>query len=114
MLFPGFSRAAQGLLPLRLKDNLLRSLLLGLTALLVALLLPGCLWCAVRLRDRRGALGLANGPELQVSRFLVVAFGAPDGGSLRAFTGTIYAYQFFSTQPDRFTRFPNLDAAAGN
>lgn len=62
--------------------------------MLVALLPPACLECAVRLRDRRGALGLANGPEFQVSKFLAAAFGAPDEGSFRAFTGTIYAYQF--------------------
>ena len=81
-------------MPLRLQEDLLRSLLLGLTALLVALLPPGCFCCAVRLRDRRGALGLANGPEFQESKFLAAAFGALGGGSLRAFRGTIDAYQF--------------------
>ena len=80
------------LLPLRLQEDLLRSLLLGLTALLVALLPPGCLCCAVRLRDRRGALGLANGPEFQESKFLAAALGALDEGSLRALIGTTYAY----------------------
>ena len=90
----GVSSAAQGLLQPTLQKNLLRSLLLGLTALLVALLLPACLECAVRLRDRRGALGLANGPEFQVSKFFAAAFGAPEEGSFRAFTGTMYACQF--------------------
>ena len=69
-------------------QNLLRSLLLGLTALLVALLLPACLEFAVRLRDRRGALGLANGPEFQVSKFFAAVFGAPEEGSFKAFIGT--------------------------
>ena len=78
---------------LGLQEDLLRSLLLGLTALLVALLPPGCLCWAVRLRDRRGALGLANGPEFQESKFLAAAFGAPEGFSLRAFRGTIHACQ---------------------
>lgn len=57
--------------------DLLRSLLLGLAALLVALLPLGCL-CCVRLRDRLGALGRANGPEFHESRCLAAAFEVPD------------------------------------
>ena len=82
--------------------------------MLVALLLAACLECAVRLRDRRGALGLANGPEFQVSKFLTAVFGALEEGSLRAFTGTIYAYQSAFYLVTQVYKNPNLDAAAGN
>ena len=67
--------------------GLLRSLLLGLAVQLATLLPLVCL-CCVRLRDRRGALGLANGPEFHESRCLAAALGLLDGCSFNALTGT--------------------------
>lgn len=67
--------------------DLHRSLLLGLAAPLATVLPLGCL-CCVRLRDRRGAGGLANGPELHESRCCLAALGAPAVGSFKVLTGT--------------------------
>lgn len=67
--------------------DLHRSLLLGLAALLATVPPLGCL-CCVRLRDRRGAGGFTNGPELQESRCCFAALGALDAGSFVVLTGT--------------------------
>lgn len=67
--------------------DLHRSLLLGLAAPLATVLPLGCL-CWVLLRDRRGAGGLASGPELQESRCCLGALGALETGSFKILTGT--------------------------
>lgn len=67
--------------------DLHRSLLLGLLAPLAVVLPLGRL-CCVRLRDRRGAGGLAKGPEFQESRCCLAALGALDADSFNVLTGT--------------------------
>ena len=85
-----------------------RSLLLGLAAPLATVLPLGCL-CCVRLRDRRGAGGLANGPELQESRCCLAALGALDDDSFRALTGTRQNRQSrFKSNSTRMQRFRTL------
>ena len=87
------------------RGSLHRSLLLGLAAPLATVLPLGCL-CCVRLRDRRGAGGLDNGPELQESRCCLAALGALDDDSFRALTGTRQNRQsrlkFILTRMQRF------------
>lgn len=92
-------------------NNLPLSLLLGLAALL-ATLLPLVL-CCVRLRDRRGALGLANGPEFQESRCFTAAVWVADAGSFKVLMGTTKIRQF-SDLPMRSDGPSNLDVVAEN
>ena len=88
--------------------DLHRSLLLGLGAPLATVLPLGCL-CCVRLRDRRGAGGLGNGPEFQESRCCLAALGALDAGSFKVLTGTTQNCQSrFDLIDARMQRFRTL------
>ena len=69
--------------------------------MLVALLPLVCLCCAVRLRDRRDALGLANGPEFQESKCLAAAFEGLEEGSFKALTGTMDTCQLILDLPSQ-------------
>lgn len=79
---------------------------------LATLLSLGCL-CCVRLRERRGALGLANGPELQASRCLAAGVWEAGAGSFKALTGTTKICKFLHLSM-RSKGISNLDAVAEN